>query len=364
MKICTVFLCLLALPGIAQSDQESEYLEFFLSYENSTATELSAEEENELLSHVYDLFLSPDVKIDLLSCGVSFSSLEVMAQRTAYFERLRREYELTDSTTSISVVTSRFEDEPRADVRIRFIDPLLRKKPLRPEVKYTHVDGWRVHCFQDQLPFMKQTRISVVSRPEELERLNLLTCDESGQRLEVLALASINMVRDTILQHPIKFHIPLHGMEATGCMEYLLLAGDSHTFLSGNGKASMKREDGLTIWKIDAVRSGTFVIARPAKEQFSATFTAPDGYAILSGKAVCSSPYMFNFAEISLNQLTATFKSLPDPENVFCEFVLSDVHGNQLTTPKMSAADLMHESLLGYFKRNENILPVDGFDEK
>jgi hypothetical protein len=359
MKICTVALCLLALPGIAQIEENSDYLEFFLSYDSKTDSKLSIEEESELLGYVYDLFLSPEVTIELLSCGSSFQAEEIMEERTAYFNRMCLEYGLTDSTTRVTVVNGRFDNDPRADVRISFLDPLLRKRVARAERRYTHSDGWRVSCFEDELPFMRQTQVTLLSRPEEFENLQVLTCDEDGHRLEILAIVSVNFVRDTTLAQAVKFHIPLHGMETTGCKEFMLMSSDRHTFLSSNGKASVKRDDGVMIWKVDATRSGTFVIARPTTDQFSVTFTAPEGFAIVSGVATGSSPYLMNSADISLSQLTATFSSLPNPENVYCEFVLSDMDGNLTTTPKMSAAALMHEPLLGYFKRNEHVLPLE-----
>jgi len=364
MKCCTVLLCLLALSCSAQSLQEDGFLEFYLSYEDKAATALSKEEEEELLVYVYDLFLSPEVSIDLLRCGASYEAEETMLARLAYFEQLRTEYQLADSTTHINMVSSRFDDEPRADVRVRFADPIFRKRVARTERLYTHPEGWRVQCFTEDVMFFRQTHVALLDSPEEFEQLNVLTSDEDGRRLEILAIGSVRFARDTVVSQPVKFQLPLHGMDAVGCREYLLMTSDEHTFLADHGKASVKRDDGVMVWKIDASRSGTYVIARPATDTSKATFTAPEGYAIISGKAFGHAPYLLNYADIGLNQLTATFSSLPNPEHVYCEFVLCDMAGNRVTTPRMSAADLMNESLLSYFKRNDHVLPVVASDRK
>jgi hypothetical protein len=77
----------------------------------------------------------------------------------------------------------------------------------------------------------------------------------------------------------------------------------------------------------------------------------------LSGSAVSVSPYLNCDARLSQNQLVASFDQLPDLENVFCSFELSDMQGHRFTIPRTCAKSLMTSPMLTWMKRNENTLP-------
>jgi hypothetical protein len=358
MKTCIAMLCCLLLSAAtqAQSEEYDSKLHVYFTFEDDDG-DLVGEEEARLLGVVYDLMLSQSVKIELRSCGTTYAAGEIMSKRRSYFEEMCKEYLLDERTTSIDIVNRRFEDEPRADVHIAYVDPVQQPKRVRPESTISHNNGWRARCFSDDVSFVSNTTVKVMRTPEEFQSINLLTEDEAGNRLEVIAIVSISLLRDTSFITPISFQIPLHGISETGCKEFLLMRNEQNTFPSEPGKATVKRDDGLMLWKLDVDRSGTFVIARPTKDIEAITFTAPTGYAITQATATSSSPYMLINADIALNQLTATFRQIPSPENVLCEFVVTDMEGNEFITTGISAKALMNDPLLSFLKRNENTLP-------
>ncbi|MFM7234595.1 MAG: hypothetical protein ACKOZM_08385 [Flavobacteriales bacterium] len=358
MKTCITMLCCLLLSALtqAQSEKDDSKLHVYFTFDEDEDN-LVGEEEDRLLGVVYDLMLSQSVKIELRSIGTSYAAGETMAKRRSYFEEMCKEYQLDERTTSIDIVNRRFEDEPRADVHIAYVDPVQQPKRVRPESTFTHNQGWRARCYSDDVSFVSNTTVKVMHTPEEFQSINLLTEDEAGNRLEVVAIVSISLLRDTSFLTPLSFQIPLHGITESGCKEYLLMRNEQCTFPSEPGKATVKRADGLMLWKINVDRSGTFVIARPAKDVEAITFTAPTGYAITRAIATSSSPYMQINADIALNQLTATFSQIPAPENVLCEFVITDMEGNEYTTTGITAKVLMTDPLLSFLRRNENTLP-------
>lgn len=358
MKTCIAMLCFLLLSAVMQAQTESDdsKLHVYFTFEDDE-TDLKGEEEDRLLGVVYDLMLSQSVKIELRSCGTTYAAGEIMSKRRSYFEEMCKEYQLDERTTSIEVVNRCFEDNTRANVHIAYVDPVQQPKKVRIETTFTHNQGWRARCFKDDATFVSGSNVKVMRTPEEFQAIDLLTEDEFGSRLEVIAIVSITLPRDTTFLTPITFQIPLHGISETGCKEYLLMRNAQCTFPSEPAKASVKREDELMLWKLDIDRSGTFVIARPTKDVEAITFTAPNGYAITRAVATSASPYMQINADIALNQLTATFRQIPQPENVLCEFVITDMNGNEYTTTGITAKELMTDPLLSFLKRNENTLP-------
>jgi hypothetical protein len=358
MKTCIAMLCCVLLSEVtqAQTENDDSMLHAYFSFEQGES-ELTGDAETAFLSVAYDLMLSPSVTIELLSCGSSYAAQEVMAMRQGFFAEACKEYQIDPETTRIVVVNRRFEESPVSNVHIAYTDSYTQRKSVRKESTFTHREGWRARCFADEVAFVANSHVKVLRSPEELQAINLLTEDETGKRLEVIAIVSIAFTRDTTFLKPIAFQIPLHGIAETGCKEYTLMRNDQCTFPSEPNKASVKREDEMMLWKLDIDRSGTYVIARPAKEVERITFTAPDGYAITRATATSMSPYMHIQADIALNQLTATFNQVPDPENVYCEFVLSDMNGNEFTTTGITAKELMNDPLLSFLKRNENTLP-------
>jgi hypothetical protein len=358
MKTCIAMLCCVLLSEVtqAQTENDDSMLHVYFSFEQGES-ELTGEAESTFLSFAYDLMLSRSVTIELLSCGSSYSAEEVMSLRQGYFAEACKEYQINPESTQMVVVNRRFEESPASNVHIAYYDSNTQQKTVRRESTFTHMEGWRARCYADEVAFVANSHVKVLRSPEELQAINLLTEDEDGNRLEIIAIVSIAFTRDTTFLQPIAFQIPLHGISETGCKEYTLMRDDQCTFPSEPNKASVKREDALMIWKIDVDRSGTYVIARPARDVESITFTAPNGYAITRATATSMSPYMHIQADIALNQLTATFSQVPDPENVYCEFVLSDMNGNEFTTTGITAKALMNDPLLSFLKRNENTLP-------
>jgi len=358
MKTCIAMLCCVLLSAAAQAQTENDdsMLHAYFSFEQDES-ELSGDAEISFLNVAYDLMLSRSVTIELLSSGNSYSAQELMSLRQGYFTEACKEYQLDIETTRMVVVNSRFQESPASNVHIAYYDSNTQRKTVRRETTFTHREGWRAHCYADEVAFVEKSTVNVIRTPEDLQAINLLTEDENGNRLEVIAIVSIAFTRDTTLLNSVTFHVPLHGISETGCKEYALMRNDQCTFPSEPNKASVKCEDGLMLWKSDADRSGTYVIARPARDVASITFTAPNGYAITRATATSMSPYMHIHGDIALNQLTATFNQVPDPENVFCEFVLSDMNGNEFTTTGITAKDLMNDPLLAFLKRNENMLP-------
>jgi hypothetical protein len=358
MKTCMAMLCfvLLAAAAQAQTQNDDSMLHVYCAFEQGES-DLKGEEELKLLSIVYDLMLSQSVTIELLSCGNSYSAQEIMSMRQSYFTEACKEYQWDSETTRVVVVNKRFDDSPSSNVHIAYYDPNARRAMVRKESTFTHREGWRAHCYADEVDFVKRSKVQIIRSPEDFEAMHLLTEDEDGKRLEVIAIVSIAFSSDTTLLKPVSFQVPLHGITETGCKEYALMRNEQCTFPSEPEKASVKREDGLMLWKLDIDRSGTYVIARPTSDVEHITFTAPHGYAITRATATSMSPYMQINADIALNQLTATFRQVPNPENVFCEFVLSDMNGNEFTTTGITAKALMNDPLLSFFKRNENTLP-------
>jgi hypothetical protein len=356
MKKCIVILCVLVTPAFAQEPNNDGFLSFFLRFDDRESN-LSAYEEDKLLDYVYDLFLSESVIIELRREGNSFAHDELTAQRYNYFSEMCREYELSESTTSIRIVNTRFEEDLQAHARIIYRDPSIQKMVARKEVFFTHPNGWRAQCFHSDAAFLKGTQVRILRSPEELNQLNLLTVDEMGDRLEVLAVVALTFARDTLFPSPVKFHIPLHGMAEVGCMEYALMSNDEYSFPANGGKASVKREDGLMLWKLDTDRSGVYVIARKAPDSQVIKFVAPYGYAILSGYATSNSPYMSVKAAVSDNQLSASFHNMPEIEHVTCEFTLIDLQGNLCTIAAVPAKTLMNESFLSFLRHKDPVLP-------
>ena len=111
------------------------------------------------------------------------------------------------------------------------------------------------------------------------------------------------------------------------------------------------------LWKLKTERNATWLIARPTKDTQTFTFSAPEGFAIVRGNATSRNPYMNVKATVALNQLTATFKQMPDPETVYCEFTLADMHGMEYTITGITAKQLMNDPLLSFLQRNEHTLP-------
>lgn len=356
MKICMVALCLLATPALAQESIETDYLSFYLQYDGREI-KLSEYEEGKLLDYVYDLYLSEDVIIDIRREGNTYSDDAIITQRYEFFAEMCKEYNLSELTTNINIVTSRFEDDATADVQIRYLDPNAQKKVARKEAKCTHPDGWRAHCFLSDVSFIRGAKVRILRTPEEFSDINLLSVDEDGTRLEVFAVVSLTYPNDTLFPSPIKFQIPLYGIEEVGCKEYTLISNAGNTFPSNASKASVKREDGLMLWKLDANKSGTYVIARKTTDVQVMKFSAPEGYALLSGRATSQSPYMNVEASISDNQLQASFSNMPDAENVICEFVLSDLSGNQYTIAPVSAKTLVNANILSFLRKRDPVLP-------
>ena len=356
MKKCIVILCFIASPAFAQDPNNDGYLSFFLRFDDRESN-LSANEEDKLLDYIYDLFLSESVTIELRREGNSFAHDELAAQRYNYFSEVCDEYELSDSTPRIQIVNGRFEDDPQANVRVIYRDPDIQKKAARKDELFTHSNGWRVRGFQSDISFLKNTDVRILRTPEEMEQLNLLTFDEKGDRLEVLAVVALNFVRDTIFPAPVKFHIPLHGITEVGCLEYTLMTNDENSFPANGDKASVKREDDMMLWKIDTDRSGTYVIARKATDDQTIRFLAPEGYAILSGYANSNSPYMSVAAVVSDNQLSASFYNMPEIDRVTCEFTLIDLQGKLCTIAATSAKSLMNESFLSLLMKRDPVLP-------
>lgn len=358
MKTRIAMLCCLLLSAgmSAQFENDDSKLNVYFSFEQGES-DLTGEELDKFLSIAYDLMLSRSVAIELLSCGTTYSASETMSMRQSYFTEAFKEYQIDQESTRITVVNRRFEDSPASNVHIAYDNPNDERNIVRKESTFTHREGWRAHCYTDEVAFVEKSKVKILRTPEELQAINLLTEDEEGKRLEVIAIVSFSFPRDTTFLKPVSFQVPLHGIAETGCKEYALMRNEQCTFPSEPEKASVKREDGLMLWKLDIDRSGTYVIARPAKDIESITFTAPNGYAITRATATSMSPYMQINADIALNQLTATFRQVPDPENVYCEFVLSDMNGNEFTTTGITAKALMNDPLLSFLKRNENTLP-------
>jgi hypothetical protein len=356
MKICMVALCLLAAPAFAQESNEAGYVSFYLRYDGREV-KLSEYEEGKLLDYVYDLYLSEGVTIDIRRMGNTYSEDAIVSQRYEYFAEMCKEYNLSELTTHINIVTSRFDEEPNADVKIRYIDPIIQKKVARKEAKFTHPDGWRVHCFESDVSFIRGARVRILRTPEEFKEINLLTVDEDGSRLEVFAVVSLAFPSDTVLPSPVKFQIPLHGIEEVGCKEYTLMRNATNTFPSNVNKASVKREDGMMLWKLDANMSGTYVIARKTTDTYLMKFCAPEGYAILSARATSLSPYIDVEATISDNQLQASFSNMPDPEHVICEFTLADLQGNQYATLPLPAKTISNANILSFLRKRDAVLP-------
>jgi len=356
MKICIVILCVLTAPALAQDSGSSEYLSFYLRYDDRE-TMLSEYEEGKLLDYVYDLFLSESVIIDIRRSGSSFAQDALTEQRYHYFSELCKEYQLSELTTKINIVTTRFEEDAQADVRVLYRDPTQAKKVVRREGVFTHPDGWRVNCFLSDIPFLQGTQIHVMRTPEELSKLNLLTVDEWGNRLEIFGVVSVTLAADTVLPSRVKFQIPLHGISEVGCVEYTLMSNAENTFPSNGSKASVKREDGLMLWKLDTNRSGLYVIAGRTSDAQTYKFNVPEGFAILSGRAMSMSPYMNVEAVVAGNQLSASFRNMPAPELVTCEFTLADMQGNEYTIAAVSAKMLMHESFLSFLRKRDPVLP-------
>jgi hypothetical protein len=356
MKICMVALCLLAAPAFAQESNETGYVSFYLQYDGREI-KLSDYEEGKLLDVVYDLYLSEAVTIDIRRMGNTYSEDAIVTQRYEYFVEMCKEYNLSELTTKINIVTARFEEGPNADVQIRYLDPTIQKKLARKEAKCTHPDGWRVHCFDSDVSFIRGTKVRILRTPEEFQEINLLTVDEDGSRLEIFAVVSLTYPTDTVFPNPVKFQIPLHGIEEIGCKEYTLMSNSTNTFPSNVNKASVKRDDGMMLWKLDADKSGTYVIARKAADAQLMKFCAPEGYAILSARATSLSPYIDVEASISDNQLLASFSNMPDPEHVICEFTLADLEGNQYTTPPVPAKTIMNASILSFLRKRDPVLP-------
>jgi hypothetical protein len=312
-----------------------------------------------LLDHVYDLFLSESVVIQIRREGNSFAHDDLASLRFNYFTEMCREYKLSEQSTSIQLVNTRFEEDPQAHVKIIYRDPVIQKKIARREELFTHPSGWRAHCFQSDVAFLKGTLVQIFRTPEEFNKLNLLTVDEQGDRLEILAVVSITFERDTLFPGLVKFHVPLHGISEVGCKEYTFMKGEHYSFASNGGKASVKREDGMMLWKIDVDRSGVYIIARKAPESQAIRILAPEGYVIMSGHATSSNPYMSVYASIAENQLSATFHDMPELESVSCEFTLIDLVGNLYTTAAVSAKTLMKESFLSFLRKRDPVLPED-----
>jgi hypothetical protein len=356
MKICIVILCVLAAPAFAQDSKNEDYLSFYLRYD-SREPNLSGYEEGRLLDYVYDLFLSESVIIDILRTGSSYSDDALTEQRYNYFVELCKEYQISDATARINIVTSRFEEDEQAHVRVLYQDPSSTKKFVRREGVFTHPDGWRASCFLSDVPFLQRTDIRVFRTPEELQELNLLTVDEVGNRLEVFAVVSVSFANDTVLPNTVKFHIPLHGISEIGCMEYALMSNSCNTFPSNGNKAAVKREDGVMLWKLDTNRSGMYVIAGRAPDPQIFKFNAPEGYAILGAHASSMSPYMSVEATVASNQLSATFSNMPAPERVTCEFTLVDLNGTQYTIAAVSAKMLLNDSFLSFLRKGDPVLP-------
>jgi len=356
MKICIAILCLLSAPILAQESNESGSLSFFLRYEKGEKN-LSDHEEGLLLDYVYDLFLSERVVIDIRREGNSYSDDALTTHRYDYFSELCREYQLSDLTTSINIVTQRFEEDEDAHVRITYRDPSGQQKLVRQEGIFTHPDGWRAHCFASDVGYLQGTTVRIFKTPEELRDLNLLTVDDGGVRLEVFAVVSVTFVSDTIFLNPIKFQIPLHGLEEIGCKEFTLMTNATNSFPSNANKASVKREDGMMLWKLDTEKSGVYVIARRATDAQVFKFNAPEGYAILGGQATSMSPYMNVEATVANNQLSATFNNMPEADKVTCEFTLVDLDGNQYTIAAVSAKELMNDSFLSFLRKGDPVLP-------
>jgi len=349
--------CLLLSAGMsAQNENDDSKLHVYFSFENGES-DLIGEELDKFLSVAYDLMLSQSVTVELLSCGSTYAASETMSMRESYFTEAFKEYQIDQESTRIAIVNKRFDDSPASNVHIAYDNPNDERNIVRKESTFTHREGWRAHCYKDEVAFVEKSNVKILRTPEELQAINLLTEDEEGKRLEVIAIVSISFPRDTTFLKPVSFQVPLHGIAEIGCKEYALMRNSECTFPSEPEKASVKREDGLMLWKLDIDRSGTYVIARPAKDIESITFTAPNGYAITRATATSMSPYMQINADIALNQLTATFRQVPDPENVYCEFVLSDMNGNEFTTTGITAKALMNDPLLSFLKRNENTLP-------
>lgn len=356
MRICIAILCLLTVSARAQESTDDGYLSFYLRYDEGK-TKLSEYEESLLLDHVYDLFYSESVIIKIRRNSNSFADEAITSERYDYFVELRKEYGLSEATTAIEIVSSRFEEDVLADVHIRFRDPILQKKLARKETKFTQPDGWRAHCFASDVSFVRNTKIQILHTPEEFENIHLLTVDEDGERLEVFAVVSITFPKDTVFPAPVKFQIPLHGIEEIGCKEYMLMSGASSTFPANSNKASVKREDGMMLWKLDADKSGTYVIARKAADTHAMKFCAPEGYVLVSGRATSMSPYLQVEATVAGNQLSATFNRMPDPEHVMCDFVIADLAGNQYSTPAVSAKSLMNGNMLSFLRKGDPVLP-------
>jgi hypothetical protein len=356
MKICMVILCAFSAPLLAQDSDMDGYLSFYLRYEDR-APNLSEYEESKLLDYVYDLFLSDRVIIEIRREGASFVEDALTDQRYNYFVELCKEYELSDLSTDIRIVATRFDEDVQAHVRILYHDPTAQKKTVRKEGVFTHPDGWRAGCFVSDIPFLRETRVRVYRTPEELEQLNLITSDEAGVRLEVFAVVSVAFATDTILPLSVKFQIPLHGISEVGCAEYSLMTNSLSTFPANGDKASVKREDGMMIWKLDTDKSGVYVIAGRSADTGTFKFNAPEGYAILSGHAMSMNPYMRVDATVASNQLSASFHNMPAPEHVTCEFTLADMQGNQYTIAAVSADLLLKENFLSFLRKGDPVLP-------
>lgn len=356
MKKYIAMLCAVGCAFVSPAQSDNSYLDIYLTFEDK-AYNLSKDEEGKLLDVVYDLMLSQTVHIELLRCGNSYAAQEIMSRRADFFTEMCKEYDISELTTRIDVVNDRFKDEPQANVRIHYYNPEIQAKARREEASFTHRDGWRARCFAEDVSFVRQSVVQVMHKPEEFESIHLLTEDEDGNRLNILAIVSIRLPGDTLLPAPFQLSIPLRGVSETGCKEYMLMRNGSYTFLSDEQKASVKREDAMLVWKLSIDRSGTYVIARPTDDQQMVAFTAPEGYVILSGTATSMSPYMQVNADVDINQLTATFNQMPNLDEVFCEFVLADMTGREYTTTGMSAKTLMNDPLLSFFKRNVNTLP-------
>lgn len=356
MKICMVILCAFSAPLLAQDFDMDGYLSFYLRYEEQSPN-LSEYEEGKLLDYVYDLFLSDRVIIEIRREGGSFSDDALTDKRYNYFLELCKEYQLSELSTDIRIVSTRFEEDLQAHVRILYNDPTVAKARARKEGVFTHPDGWRAGCFVSDIPFLRETRVRVYRTPEELEQLNLITTDEAGVRLEVFAVVSVAFATDTILPLSAKFQIPLHGISEVGCVEYALMTNSLSTFPANGNKASVKREEGVMIWKLDTNKSGVYVIAGRSSDTGTFKFNAPEGYAILSGQAFSMNPYMRVNASVSSNQLSASFQNMPSSDQVTCEFTLQDMQGNQYTIAAVSAELLMKENFLSFLRKGNPVLP-------
>jgi hypothetical protein len=356
MKKCIVILCVIATRAFAQESINDGYLNLFLRFQDGQPS-LLTDEENVLLDHVYDLFLSESVVIQIRREGNSFAHDDLASLRFNYFTEMCREYNFSDQTTSIRLVNTRFEEDAQAHVKITYRDPIIQKKIARREELMTHPDGWRAQCFQSDIEFLKATRVQILRTPEDFNQLNLLTVDESGERLEILAVVSIALERDTLFYSPVKFQVPLHGISELGCMEYTWMKNERFSFPSNGGKASVKREDGLMLWKINIQRSGVYVLARKVPESQTLRFVAPEGYAIISGHATSSNPYMSVEASIAGNQLAASFNDMPELEHVSCEFTLVDMQGNLCSIAAVPARLLLSDNFLSFLRKGDPVLP-------